>query len=220
MVLRILASKLIKMSLGKEGLLLPDKSKFSIYGAKKAQIGPEGIKGKKVAQKGPTGAINRYLEKGGRKVIEKVYAKSYKTIQSGKNIYAVKIAGEKEFKDGRRNEASYGWISKKGQLTTAKDMRDTFVAIDATTVGSEVGKNVLTNLWDSLPMAVRTRIVDAFADFDWEEFWSEMYPSGMLGTEEDVDRQGQLYDKIVMMIENAIEGKEGYNDQDQDTDFE
>ena len=199
----ILPSRKISLTPGKEGKLLPEGSKFSVFGKKKPKLTPSKSGGR--ARSGPTAAINRYLGRGGRKVIAKVYSKNYNVVQSGTKVYAVKIAGEKMFVDGALNPNAVGWLSESGQLTTAKDFRDSLISIDATTVGREWGENVLTNLWDDLTMAEKAQVVNEFADFDWAGFWMEMYPIQVRqGGEPMVDRQYELYDEIVMRIEKAL----------------
>ena len=140
--IKILPSRKISLTPGKEGKLLPEGSKFSVFGKKRPKLAPSKSGGR--ARSGPTAAINRYLGRGGRKVIEKVYSKNYNVVQSGTKVYAVKIAGEKMFVDGALNPNAVGWLSESGQLTTAKDFRDSLIAIDNTTVGKEWGENTLT----------------------------------------------------------------------------
>ena len=197
----ILPSRKISLTPGKEGNLLPEGSKFSVFGRKKPKLTPSKSGGR--ARTGPTAAINRYLARGGRKVIAKVYSKNYNVVQSGTKVYAVKIHGEKMFVDQELNPNAVGWLSESGQLTTAKDFRDSLISIDATTVGREWGENVLTNLWDDLTMAEKARVIDEFADFDWADFWAEMYPLGIKGGA-DVDNQFERYDDIVMRIQRAL----------------
>lgn len=199
----ILPSRRISITPGKEGKLLPEGSKFTVYGKKKPKLLPTKFAGK--AKTGPTAAVNRYMERGGRKIISKVYSKNYNIVRSGSKVYAVKIGGEKMFIDGGINESAVGWLSESGQLTTAKDFRDSLIAIDGTTVGREWGENVLTSLWDDLTMAEKAQVVNEFADFDWAGFWAEMYPIAVRqGGEPMVDRQYELYDEIVMRIERAL----------------
>lgn len=201
--IRILPSRKINLGPGKEGSLLPEGSKFSVFGKKRPKLTPSKSGGR--AKSGPTAAINRYLGRGGRKVIEKVYSKNYNVVPSGTKVYAVKIRGEKMFVDNAINESAVGWLSESGQLTTAKDFRDSLISIDATTVGREWGDNVLTNLWDDLTMAEKAQVVNEFADFDWASFWMEMYPIQVRqGGEPMIDRQYELYDEIVMRIEKAL----------------
>ena len=201
--IRILPSRKISLTPGKEGKLLPENSKFSVFGKKKPKLTPSKSGGR--ARSGPTAAINRYLGRGGRKVIEKVYSKNYNVVQSGTKVYAVKIAGEKMFVDGAINPNAVGWLSESGQLTTAKDFRDSLIAIDNTTVGKEWGENTLTEKWDSLTMAQKAQVVNEFADFDWEGFWGEMYPIPLAkGGGGDVDRQYELYDNIIWRMERAL----------------
>ena len=197
----ILPSRKISVMPGKEGNLLPEGSKFTVYGKKKPKLSPSKFAGK--AKTGALGAVNRYLEGGGRKMISKVFSKKYTVVQSGERTFAVRIAGEKMYIDGRINESAIGWLSESGQLTTAKDFRDSLIAIDNTTVGREWGENVLTNLWDSLSMKEKARVVDQFADFDWNEFWAEMYPHGIKG-DANIDRQYELYVEIKMRIDLAL----------------
>ena len=202
--IRILPSRKISLTPGKEGKLLPEGSKFSVFGKKKPKLTPSKSGGR--ARSGPTAAINRYLARGGRKVIAKVYSKNYNVVQSGTKVYAVKIYGERTWlKGGEINPNGIGWLSENGQLTTAKDFRDSLISIDATTVGREWGENVLTNLWDDLTMAEKAHVVNEFADFDWASFWMEMYPIQVRqGGEPMIDRQYELYDEIVMRIEKAL----------------
>ena len=201
--INILPSRKISLGPGKEGSLLPDGSKFSVFGRKKPKLMPSKSGGR--AKSGPTAAINKYLARGGRKIISKVYSKNYNVVQSGTKVYAVKIRGEKMFVDNAINESAVGWLSESGQLTTAKDFRDSLISIDATTVGREWGENVLTNLWDDLTMAEKAQVVNEFADFDWAGFWMEMYPIQVRqGGEPMIDRQYELYDEIVMRIEKAL----------------
>ncbi len=200
--IKILPSRKISALPGKEGKLLPEGSKFTVYGKKKPKLSPSKFAGK--AKTGPLGAVNRYLEGGGRKVIGKIYSSKYTVVPSGADMYAVRIAGEKMYIDGRLNEAAIGWLSEEGQLTTAKDFRDSLIAIDNTTVGREWGENVLTELWDSLTTKQKAKIVNVFANFDWNEFWAEMYPHGIKG-DANIDRQYELYDEIKMRIDLALE---------------
>lgn len=204
----ILPKKDIQLGIGREGALLPETSKFSVYGKKRPTIAPKGGKGT-TAKEGPLQALNLYLEGGGRRVISKIFARSYKTIRSGQHTYAVRIAGEKlyytdENGNRRMNEASYGWLSETGQLTTAKDFRDSLIALDATTVGSGYGDNILTNFWDSLSMYEKVKIIDEFHDYDWADLWSEMYPSGLKDESPDVDRQFLKYNEVLEKIINAL----------------
>ena len=200
--INILPSRKISVLPGKEGRLLPEGSKFTVYG-KKPQLSPSKFAGK--TKTGPLGAVNRYLEGGGRKLISKIYSSKYTRVPGGESTYAVRIAGEKMMVDGRINESAVGWLSESGQLTTAKDFRDSLIAIDNTTVGREWGENVLTSLWDDLTMAEKAQVVNEFADFDWAGFWAEMYPIAVRqGGEPMVDRQYELYDEIVMRIERAL----------------
>ena len=189
---------------GKEGKLLPEGSKFAIYGKKKPKLLPQ--KSGRKSQMGAYGAVNRYLGKGGRKMISKVYSTKYRNIPSGANTYAVRIAGEKFKVNGQINEAAIGWVSKEGQLTTLKDFRDSLISIDATTVGKAYGDNVLVGMWDSLTVPEKARIIDEFADFDWAGMWAEFYPSGFKkdGGEPNVDLQYEIYDEIVERIEYAL----------------
>lgn len=199
----ILPSRKISLIPGKEGKLLPEDSKFSVFGRKRPKLTPSKSGGR--AKSGPTAAINRYLANGGRKVISKVYSKNYNVVQSGTKVYAVKIYGEKTWINGEINPNAIGWLSESGQLTTAKDFRDSLIAIDNTTVGKEWGENSLTEKWDSLTMAQKAQVVNEFADFDWEGFWGEMYPIPLAkGGEGDVDRQYMLYDNIIWRIDRAL----------------
>ena len=200
--INILPSRKISTLPGKEGKLLPEGSKFTVYGKKKPKLSPSKFAGK--AKTGPLGAVNRYLEGGGRKIIGKIYSSKYTVVPSGADMYAVRIAGEKMYVDGRLNEAAIGWLSEEGQLTTAKDFRDSLIAIDNTTVGREWGENVLTELWDSLTTKQKAKVVNVFANFDWNEFWAEMYPHGIKG-DANIDRQYELYDEIKMRIDLALE---------------
>ena len=200
--INILPSRKISVTPGKEGKLLPEGSKFTVYGKKKPKLSPSKFAGK--AKTGPLGAVNRYLEGGGRKIIGKIYSSKYTVVPSGADMYAVRIAGEKMYIDGRLNEAAIGWLSEEGQLTTAKDFRDSLIAIDNTTVGREWGENVLTELWDSLTTKQKAKVVNVFANFDWNEFWAEMYPHGIKG-DANIDRQYELYDEIKMRIDLALE---------------
>ena len=77
----ILPSKKISLTPGKEGKLLPEGSKFSVFGKKRPKLTPSKSGGR--ARTGPTAAINRYLGRGGRKAIEKVYSKNYNEISYG-----------------------------------------------------------------------------------------------------------------------------------------
>ena len=197
--INILPSKKISITPGKTGNLLPEGSRFTVYGKKKPKLTPSRFAGR--ARKGALGAVNRYLDRGGRRVISRVYSAGYRTVPSGAHTFAVRIAGERMYIDGRLNEAAIGWLSESGQLTTARDFRDTLISIDATTVGSENGQNVLTNMWDSLSTPEKARIVDEFADFDWADFWTDMYPVKGVA---DVDNQYERYDNIVMRIERAL----------------
>ena len=199
--INILPSRKISVLPGKEGKLLPEGSKFTVYGKRKPQLSPSKFAGK--TKTGPLGAVNRYLEGGGRKLISKIYSSKYTRVPGGESTYAVRIAGEKMMVDGRINEAAVGWLSEDGQLTTAKDFRDSLIAIDNTTVGKEWGENILTSLWDSLSMKEKAAVVNEFRNFDWSEFWAEMYPHGIKG-EANVDRQYELYDEIKMRIDIAL----------------
>ena len=135
----------------------------------------------------------------------KVPVDKYWGAQTQRSYQNFKIGGEKMFIDGGINESAVGWLSESGQLTTAKDFRDSLIAIDNTTVGREWGENVLTSLWDDLTMAEKAQVVNEFADFDWAGFWAEMYPIAVRqGGEPMVDRQYELYDEIVMRIERAL----------------
>ena len=197
----ILPSRKISLVPGKEGKLLPESSKFTVYGRKKPKLLPSKPGGK--AKKGALGAVNRYYNEGGRKLISKVFSNKYRVVRSGERTFAVRIAGEKMYVDGRLNDKAIGWLSESGQLTTAKDFRDSLIAIDNTQVGQENGKNVLTKMWDDLTMAEKARVIDEFADFDWADFWAEMYPLGIKGGA-DVDNQFERYDDIVMRIQRAL----------------
>ena len=194
----------LKLTPGKEGKLLPEGSKFSVYGKKKPVLLPR--KGGRVSEKGAYGAVNRYYAKGGRKVISKVYSAKYRRIPSGDKTFAVRIAGEKFTIDGQINESAVGWVSESGQLTTLKDFRDSLISIDATTAGQAYGENVLVNMWDSLTLQDKSKIINEFADFDWAGMWAEFYPSGFAkdGSEPNVDNQFLLYDEIVQRIEYAL----------------
>ena len=195
--INILPSRKIKLTPGKEGKLLPEDSKFSVFGRKKPKLTP--------SKSGPTAAINKYLARGGRKIISKVYSKNYNVVQSGTKVYAVKIYGERTWINGEINPNAIGWLSENGQLTTAKDFRDSLIAIDNTTVGKEWGENSLTEKWDSLTMAEKAQVVNEFADFDWEGFWGEMYPIPLAkGGGGDVDRQYELYDNIIWRMDRAL----------------
>jgi len=200
----ILPKKGINITPGKEGQLLPEGSKFSVYGKKKPTLTPR--KGGRVAEKGAYGAVNRYFSKGGRKVISKVYSSKYRRIPSGSRTYAVRIAGEKFTVDGHINDSAIGWISESGQLTTLKDFRDSLISIDATTAGQAYGENVLVNMWDSLTLQEKAKIINEFADFDWAGMWAEFYPSGFAkdGSDPNVDAQFEIYDEIVQRIEYAL----------------
>ena len=189
---------------GKEGKLLPEGSKFAIYGKKKPKLLPQ--KAGRKSQQGAYGAVNRYLAKGGRKVISKVYSSKYRRIPSGTKTYAVRIAGEKFTVGGQINENAIGWVSNEGQLTTLKDFRDSLIAIDSTTAGQAYGENVLTEMWDSLSLQEKAKIIDEFANFDWAGMWAEFYPSGFRkdGAEPNIDLQFEIYDEIVERIEYAL----------------
>lgn len=200
--INILPSRKISAFPGKEGKLLPEGSKFTVYGKKKPKLSPSKFAGK--AKTGPLGAVNRYLEGGGRKIIGKIYSSKYTVVPSGADMYAVRIAGEKMYIDGRLNEAAIGWLSEEGQLTTAKDFRDSLIAIDNTTVGREWGENTLTKLWDSLSTKQKAKVVNVFANFDWADFWAEMYPHGIKG-DADIDQQYVRYDEVKMRIDLALE---------------
>ena len=76
----ILPSRKISITPGKEGKLLPEGSKFTVYGKKKPKLLPTKFAGK--AKTGPTAAVNRYMERGGRKIISKVYSKNYNVVRS------------------------------------------------------------------------------------------------------------------------------------------
>lgn len=200
----ILPKRSINITPGKEGKLLPEGSKFAIYGKKKPRLMPQ--KAGRKSQSGAYGAVNRYLEKGGRKVIGKVYSSKYRRIPSGSRTYAVRIAGEKLTYDGQINDMAVGWISDEGQLTTLKDFRDSLIAIDATTAGQAYGESVLTEMWDSLTLQEKAKIINEFANFDWSGMWAEFYPSGFKkdGAEPNIDIQFEIYDEIVERIEYAL----------------
>ena len=200
----VLPKRGIKLTPGKEGKLLPEGSKFAVYGKKKPKLLPR--KGGRVAEKGAYGAVNRYFAKGGRKVISKVYSSKYRMIPSGERTFAVRIAGEKFRVNGQINDSAIGWVSESGQLTTLKDFRDSLISIDATTAGRAYGDNVLTEMWDSLSLQEKAKIINEFADFDWAGMWAEFYPSGFAkdGSEPNVDMQYQIYDEIVQRIEYAL----------------
>lgn len=200
----VLPKRGIKLTPGKEGKLLPEGSKFAVYGKKKPKLLPR--KGGRVAEKGAYGAVNRYFAKGGRKVISKVYSSKYRMIPSGERTFAVRIAGEKFRVNGQINDSAIGWVSESGQLTTLKDFRDSLISIDATTAGQAYGENVLTEMWDSLSLQEKAKIISEFADFDWAGMWAEFYPSGFAkdGSEPNVDMQYQIYDEIVQRIEYAL----------------
>ena len=198
----ITPAKKLSILPGKEGKLLPEGSKFSVYGRKRLSLTATKFSGR--ATTGPLGSVNRYYQAGGRKVIQKIYSSKYTVVPSGADTYAVRIAGEKMYLDGRLNESAVGWLSEDGQLTTAKDFRDSLIAIDNTTVGQEYGANTLTKLWDSLSMKEKAKVVNMFANFDWNELWNEMYPHGIKG-DANIDRQYELYDEIKMRIDIALE---------------
>lgn len=184
---------------GKEGKLLPEEGRFAIYGKTKPRLLPR--KGGRVSTKGGWGAYNRYLGRGGRRVVEKVYSSKYRTVPSTEHTFAVRIAGEKMYIDGKINDRAIGWISEEGQLTTLKDFRDSLISIDATTAGQEYGENMLVGLWDSLTMSEKAKIIEEFRDFDWAAFWEEMYPSK---GEADVETQFTNHDEIILRIEHAL----------------
>ena len=202
----ILPKKGIKLTPGKEGKLLPEEGKFAIYGKKKPRLMP--AKPGRKSQLAGYGAVNRYLGKGGRKVISRVYSKKYRMIPSGSKTYAVRIAGEKFRIGGQINDAAIGWVSEEGQLTTLKDFRDSLISLDATTAGQEYGENVLVNLWDSLTLQEKAKVINEFADFDWAGMWTEFYPSGFRkdskDNEPDITAQYDIYDDILMRIEYAL----------------
>ena len=200
----VLPKRGIKLTPGKEGKLLPEGSKFAVYGKKKPTLLPR--KPGRVAEKGAYGAVNRYYAKGGRKVVEKVYSTKYRRIPSGNKTFAVRIRGEKFTVNGEINESAIGWVSESGQLTTLKDFRDSLIAIDATTAGQAYGENVLTEMWDSLTLQEKAKIINEFADFDWAGMWAEFYPSGFKkdGAEPNIDVQYELYDEIFQRIEYAL----------------
>ena len=102
----ILPSRKISITPGKEGKLLPEGSKFSVFGKKKPKLTPSKSGGR--ARSGPTAAINKYLARGGRKIISKVYSKNYSVVQSGTKVYAVKIYGEKTWINGEINPNAVG----------------------------------------------------------------------------------------------------------------
>lgn len=189
----------LKILPGKEGRLLPEEGKFAIYGKTKPRLLPR--KGGRVSTKGGWGAYNRYLGKGGRRVVSKVYSSKYRSVPSPEGMYAVRISGEKFYIDGKLNDRAIGWISEEGQLTTLKDFRDSLISIDATTAGQEYGSNVLTNLWDSLTIQDKAKIIAEFGDFDWASFWEEMYPSK---GDADIENQFTNHDLVIMKIENAL----------------
>ena len=201
----ILPKRGIRITPGKEGRLLPEAGKFAIYGKKKPRLLPQ-KRGRK-AQKGSVGAVNRYLERGGRKVISRIYSSKYRQIPSGPNAYAVRIAGEKFRVNGQINESAVGWVSESGQLTTLKDFRDSLIAIDSTTAGQAYGENVLTEMWDSLSLQDKAKIINEFADYDWAGMWAEFYPSGFKKdgeSEPNIDMQYEIYDEIIEKIEYAL----------------
>ena len=206
---KISPSRKIKLTPGKEGKLLPEEGKFAVYGKKKPRLLPR--KGGRVSTKGGAGALNRYYAGGGRRVVEKIYSRKYRVVRAGEGTYAVRIAGEKLMVDGQLNERAYGWISEEGQLTTAKDFRDTLTAIENTTAALESlpleymshpeDWHPLTSLWDSLTQEEKARVVSEFRNFDWAAFWNEMYP---VKGEADISAQLSNYDEIVARIEHAL----------------
>ena len=200
----VLPKRGLKLTPGKEGKLLPEGSKFAVYGKKKPTLLPR--KAGRVAEKGAYGAVNRYYAKGGRKVVSKVYSSKYRRIPSGDKTFAVRISGEKFTVDGKINDSAIGWVSESGQLTTLKDFRDSLISIDATTVGRAYGENVLVEMWDSLSLQEKAKIINEFADFDWAGMWAEFYPSGFSkdGSDPNVDNQYMIYDEIVQRIEYAL----------------
>ena len=202
--LSVLPKRGIKLTPGKEGKLLPEESKFAVYGKKRPTLLPR--KPGRVSEKGALGAVNRYLSKGGRKVISRIYSSRYRRIPSGSKTFAVRIAGEKFTVNGEINDSAIGWVSESGQLTTLKDFRDSLIAIDSTTAGQAYGENVLTSMWDSLSLQEKAKVINEFADFDWAGMWAEFYPSGFSkdGAEPNVDLQFEIYDQIVERIEYAL----------------
>ena len=202
----ILPKRSVKLTPGKEGKLLPEGSKFAIYGKKKPRLMPQ--KAGRKSQAGAYGAVNRYLEKGGRKVIGKVYSTKYRRIPSGSKTYAVRIAGEKFTIDGKINDKAIGWISEEGQLTTLKDFRDSLISIDSTTAGKEFGENVLVSWWDSLSLQEKAKIINEFADYDWAGMWAEFYPSGYKKkgqkAEPNISKEYEIRDEIVERMEYAL----------------
>jgi len=195
----ILPKKGINITPGKEGRLLPEEGRFAVYGRERPRLLPR--KGGRVSTKGGWGAYNRYLGRGGRRVVERVYSSRYRAVPSGEHTYAVRIAGERMYIDGRINDRAIGWISEDGQLTTLKDFRDSLISIDATTAGQEYGDNVLVSLWDSLTMSEKAKVIEEFRDFDWAAFWEEMYPSK---GEADIENQFTNHDEIIMRLEHAL----------------
>lgn len=189
---------------GKEGKLLPEAGKFAIYGKKKPRLLPQ--KSGRKSQLAGYGAANRYYGKGGRRLISRVYSKKYRAVPAGSKTYAVRMAGEKFRINGEINEKAIGWISESGQLTTLKDFRDSLISLDATTAGQAQGDNVLVEMWDSLTLQEKAKIINEFADFDWAGMWTEFYPSGFKGDDSDpnIDNQFAIYDEIVMRIEYAL----------------
>ena len=205
----ILPKRGIKITPGKEGKLLPEGSKFAVYGKKKPSLLPR--KPGRVSEKGAYGAVNEYYKRGGRKVISKVYSTKYRRFPSSEKAYAVRIAGEKFMVDGVVNENAIGYVSASGQMTTFKDFRDSLIALDATTVGREYGENVLVGKWDSLTLQEKAKIIIEFADYDWAGMWTDFYPSGFKKKkngdtegEPDVDSQFKTYEEIVQRIDIAL----------------
>ena len=162
----------------------------------------------KLSQKGVAGRLNMYYEQGGTRVGRIfVYSQSSRVMQGTDNLLAVKIGEEK------------GWLTETGRFIGEEEFRAQLHSIDSTSVGQYDDMDALVKKWDSLSAAQKAKVVDAFRDYNWDDFWAQFYPrftftvnkkeqiikrrrSGSETWEADV--QFQMYDEIVRRMAEAL----------------
>lgn len=102
----------------------------------------------------------------------------------------------------RLNTGERGWITDSGDFLGEKDLRDVLHSVDCTTAAAVQGIS-LRDMYDSMTPAQRAEFAERVRDFDWDAFWSEMYPTE---GNPDLDSQMDLYMELLELIGDLIEG--------------
>lgn len=122
--------------------------------------------------------VRRFLNSPKGVDIARVYAERSRVMRSTPELTAVRLAGGEK-----------GWITSGGRFMGYEDLRNALHSVDSTSAGAIEGVKLL-DMFDALSPARQAEFAQTMQDFDWDEFWKEMYPGG---SDPGIDTQMDLY---------------------------